>query len=333
MTTSHQASSHRARRFTAGIIGTGLALASLGANALEIALSNDDGWSAPGIQAMKQALIDAGHTVTLAAPLDEQSDSSMAVDANPGDLLITKQVDGANMEFSIATAASGGTRGAEPATSALMAIGLAGNPDLLITGINSVANIGSFTQISGTVGAAIAGFSPTYQEGVPAIAISTDELCDPGEEPGCIDLNAVHYARVAEFVVDFVAHLESKPGFLSGVSGLLPRGVGLNINYPATTQPRGVKLSAQGRTARYAATGVPGPLTFKLACYADCLGAPVGVPVPGGIFTLSVDETPDVKNGDAENYDNGYITFVPIEAVYTADNYRRFSSVIETLGF
>jgi len=48
------------------------------ASALVVALSNDDCWDAPGIQAMRAALASAGHTVTLAGPLDEQSGSSAA---------------------------------------------------------------------------------------------------------------------------------------------------------------------------------------------------------------------------------------------------------------
>ena len=58
--------------------------------ALNIALSNDDGWDAPGIQAMKGALESAGHTVTLAGPLDEQSGSS-AANNFVSDLVITKE--------------------------------------------------------------------------------------------------------------------------------------------------------------------------------------------------------------------------------------------------
>ena len=63
------------------VLGLGLALLATialasSSSALVIALSNDDGWDAPGIQAMKAALEGAGHTVTLAGPLDEQSGSS-----------------------------------------------------------------------------------------------------------------------------------------------------------------------------------------------------------------------------------------------------------------
>ena len=50
------------------------------ASALDIALTNDDGWDAPGIQIMRNALLAAGHNVTLAAPLTDQSGSSMALD-------------------------------------------------------------------------------------------------------------------------------------------------------------------------------------------------------------------------------------------------------------
>jgi len=322
------------KQFHSVLLGATLSIASVSSQALNVALSNDDGWSAPGIQAMKAALINAGHTVTLAAPLDEQSDSSAAVNANPEDLLITRQVDGANMEFSGATSASGGAEGAEPASSALIAISLAGDPDLLITGINSVANVGSFTQISGTVGGTVLGFSPTYQQAVPSIAISTDELCNDGEAPeDCTVRNAAHYDRVAAFMVDFIAHLETKPGFLNRETGLLPEGVGLNINYPPVDNVKGVKVSAQGRTARYAATGMPGPLSFQLACYGDCLGAAEGTTIAGGIVGISVDETRDVSNSDAKNYENGYITIVPIEADVTAANYRRYKSVVRNFNY
>jgi 5'-nucleotidase len=113
------------------------------ASALNVALSNDDGWDAPGIQTMKVALESAGHTVTLAGPLDEQSGSS-AANNFVSDLVVKKE---AVNEYSVALA--GGTEGAEPATAALIAIGIAKDanggvaPDLLVSGINAGANIGS----------------------------------------------------------------------------------------------------------------------------------------------------------------------------------------------
>ena len=61
------------------LLVTSLFLAT-GASALDVALSNDDGWDAPGIQALKAELQSRGHDVTLAAPLDQQSGSSAAID-------------------------------------------------------------------------------------------------------------------------------------------------------------------------------------------------------------------------------------------------------------
>ncbi len=181
-------------------------------SALVVALSNDDGWDSPGIPAMRVALESAGHTVTLAGPLDEQSGSSAAGNF-VSDLVIKKE--SAN-EYSVALA--GGTEGAEPATSALIAIGIAKDanggvsPDLLVSGINSGANIGAATQLSGTVGGTIVAIANGLNGSVPAIGISTDEPCDEDDPPGgdlpaCVAANAAHYANVASFLADFIAHL------------------------------------------------------------------------------------------------------------------------------
>lgn len=335
--TTQELSARRPRTLAAAIaMGAGLTLLSASTQALNIALSNDDGWMAPGIQAMKAALVSAGHTVTLAAPLDEQSGSSAAVNASPGDLLITKRAEGPGIqEFSVATTASGGTEGAEPASSALVAISIAGDPDLLVTGINSGANIGSFAQISGTVGGAIVGLGSSFNQAVPAIAISTDEVCDPEEVAveevdDCNAANAAHYASVAQFMANFIAHLETKPGYLAKESDLLPPGLGLNINYPPTDNPKGVKVTVQGRTARF---GVGFPVAIQFGCYGDCANAPVGTPIPGGISGILEDETTDVRNGDAENFEKGYITIVPIEADYTAKSPLRFKSVVNSFNY
>ena len=280
------------------ITGLAAGLALLGstttASALVVALSNDDGWDAPGIQAMKTALEAASHTVTLAAPLDEQSGSSAAINF-VSDLVITKQ--SAN-EYSVAT--SGGTEGAEPATSALIAIGIAKEanggvaPDLVVTGINAGANIGAATQISGTVGGAIASIANGLNGSVPAIAISTDEPCDVEDPPGgdlaaCEAENAAHYANVAAFLTDFIAHLETKPGFLASESGLLPAGTALNINYPPLPpeQIQGVSLNTQGKVLVLG--GVP--LAVDFVCFA-CAFIPVGFSSPGGIGGAGFDRRP-----------------------------------------
>lgn len=299
-------------------MGAGLAV-SQSTLALSVALSNDDGWNSIGIQAMKEALEAAGHDVTLAAPLDGQSGSSGAI--NTGPLSIRKE--SAN-EYSVALA--GGAEGAEPATSALIAISIAGTPDLLVSGINDGANIGSATQISGTVGAAIAGLSASLNQSVPAIAVSTDPVCDE-DTAECEAANEAHFARVAEFTTDLIAHLETKPGFLASESDLLPPGVGLNINYPPVDPVKGVVLATQGRT--FSIGGFRAALQF--GCYADCAALPTGATVPGGLTGAFPDDSTEVRNSDTEAFENGYITIVPIRGDYTAEQYRVFKSVVSGL--
>ena len=311
------------------------------ASALTIAISNDDGWTAQGIQALKAALV-ADHTVILVAPLDEQSASSAALNTATPALLVTKQADnGDDLEFSVATLASGGTEGGEPASSALVALSIAPDADLLVTGINSGANIGAFTQISGTVGSATMGLNGTINQQVPAIAISSDDVCDVEElvDEGaseqeiadCDAENQTHYEAVASFMAGFIDHLQTKPGFLAQEEGLLPVGVGLNINYPPVANPKGVVVAAQGQTA--ALGGAPFATKIGFGCYADCAGAPVGATIPAGINAFGEDERTDVKNSDTDYYIDGYITVVPFQIDYTAKAYLKFKSVLKGLNY
>jgi 5'-nucleotidase len=298
--------------------------------ALDIALTNDDGWDSIGIQAVKRALVNAGHTVTLAAPLDEQSGSSAAI--NLSGLLIRKERDddGA-LEYSVSV--DGGSAGAEPATSSLVAIDIsrqrAGRlPDLLVSGINDGANIGAFTQISGTVGASIVALSSTFNGSVPAIAISTDSICSDAT-PECDARNEAHFERVADFLVGVIDRLERKPGILRREAGLLPIGIGLNINYPPVDAPLGVVIAQQGRTASIGGA----TLTLGLGCYGPCATLPVGASLPGGITGVAPDLTPEVRNADTEAFSEGYITVVPITADYTIDARQQFQSVLTALPF
>jgi 5'-nucleotidase len=312
------------------VLASLLLAASPGAWALEIAVTNDDGWDSIGIQAVKQALVAAGHTVTLVAPLDGQSGSSAAV--NLSGLRITKQrEDGGVPEFSVAV--GNGAEGAEPATSALVAINIAQQrtgrlPDLLVSGINDGANIGAFTQISGTVGAAVVALSSAFNAAVPAIAISTDAVCEEATVE-CAAANEAHFAQVADFLTEVIAHLESKPGILAREPGLLPAGVGLNINYPPVAVPAGVALSDQGRTASISGA----TLTIGIGCYGPCAALPVGGSLPGGITGVSPDNTPERRGADTTAFQQGYITIVPITPDYTAAPSARFNSVFKTLRF
>jgi broad specificity polyphosphatase/5'/3'-nucleotidase SurE len=135
---------------------------------------------------------------------------------------------------------------------------------------------------------------------------------------------------VASFLADFIAHLESKPGFLASESGLLPAGVALNINHPPLDPEdiQGVSLNRQGKLL--VIDGVP--LALDIVCFA-CAFIPVGATSPGGIGGAGFDPTPDVADSDATAFNAGFITVVPIEADYTAGRHKHFESVVNTFDF
>lgn len=314
--------------------------------ALDIALTNDDGWDAIGIQAVKRALVYAGHTVTLAGPLNQQSGSSAAINETER-LFIKKERDlgyeGA-LEYSVALAPPDGpenvepTESAEPATSALVAIDIARErsgrlPDLLVSGTNDGANLGSITQVSSTVGAAIVAMGSSFNGSVPAIAISTDPICievTEADTEDCSTRNEDHFARVADFLVGLIDHLQTKPGILRTEVGLLPPGIGLNINYPPVEVPNGVVVARQGRTAPI--DGLP--VTYTIGCFESCLELDTGDGQIGGIKPIiETDSTPELRNADTEAYAQGYIAIVPIVADFTIDAYKRYESVFRTLKY
>ena len=298
-------------------LATGTCLIGLAgpALALNIALTNDDGYSAVGIQVMKTALEAAGHRVTLAAPLTDQSGASMALDQEP--LTVKKWDDNV---YSVALR-NNQTLGAKPSNSAYVALAIAqegGLPaDLLISGINTSANIGMSAPLSGTVGAASHAVASVLNGPVPALAIGTDE---PNCDATC---KRAHYEVVANFMVRFIAHLQTKPGFLASESGLLPRGVGLIVSYPATDAVAGVKIGVQSEGILLSGAKVSG----EIRCTAPCSALAIGGTRTAAPF-LSPDYGPEVKDSDLGYYTEGYVTIVPIRPDLTAPNPLLFRSIL-----
>ncbi|GAB3189235.1 5'/3'-nucleotidase SurE [Hydrogenophaga aquatica] len=126
---------------------------------MKILLSNDDGYQAPGICALYEALCELGE-VEVVAPEQNNSAKSNALTLHSPLYVHT---------------ASNGFRyvNGTPADCVHIALtGLLGyRPDLVVSGINNGANMGDDTIYSGTVGAAMEG----YLFGVPAIAFSQTE--------------------------------------------------------------------------------------------------------------------------------------------------------------
>jgi 5'-nucleotidase len=126
---------------------------------MKILISNDDGYQAPGIVALQEALRDIAE-VDVVAPEHNNSAKSNALTLHS--------------PLYVHTAANGfryvnGT----PADCVHIALtGLLGyRPDLVVSGINNGANMGDDTIYSGTVGAAM----EAYLFGIPAIAFSQTE--------------------------------------------------------------------------------------------------------------------------------------------------------------
>jgi 5'-nucleotidase len=123
---------------------------------MKILLSNDDGFQAPGLVALHDAIRDLAD-VEVVAPEHNNSAKSNALT-----LYAPLSVREANNGFRYVN----GT----PADCVHVALtGLLGyKPDLVVSGINNGANMGDDTIYSGTVGAAMEG----YLFGIPAIAFS-----------------------------------------------------------------------------------------------------------------------------------------------------------------
>ncbi len=126
---------------------------------MKILISNDDGYRAPGIVALYEALKDVAD-VEVVAPEHNNSAKSNALTLHT--------------PLSVNTAENG-FRYVNGTPADCVHIAMTGlldyRPDLVVSGINNGANMGDDTIYSGTVGAAMEG----YLFGVPAIAFSQVE--------------------------------------------------------------------------------------------------------------------------------------------------------------
>ena len=169
---------------------------------MKILLSNDDGYQAPGIVALYEAIRDLG-AVEVVAPEHNNSAKSNALTLH-SPLYVQE--------------AAKGFRYVNGTPADCVHIALTGylgwRPDLVVSGINNGANMGDDTIYSGTVGAAMEG----YLFGIPAIAFSQ-------VEKGWAHLDAAA-ARARELVQQVIAQgLDAQRPFL------------LNVNIPNRALP------------------------------------------------------------------------------------------------
>jgi 5'-nucleotidase len=127
---------------------------------LRILIANDDGYLAPGLAALVQAVQGLGD-IEVVAPEQNASGTSNALTLN--------------RPLQVFAAGRPGMRFINGTPSDCVHVALTGllgyRPDLVLSGINQGANMGDDTLYSGTVAAAMEG----YLFGVPAIAFSQTE--------------------------------------------------------------------------------------------------------------------------------------------------------------
>lgn len=123
---------------------------------MKILISNDDGFQAPGLVALYDALKEVAEVEVIAPEINNSAKSNALTLHSP--LYVHR--------------ASNGFRYVNGTPADCVHVALSGlldyRPDLVVSGINNGANMGDDTIYSGTVGAAMEG----YLFGIPAIAFS-----------------------------------------------------------------------------------------------------------------------------------------------------------------
>jgi 5'-nucleotidase len=222
---------------SAATLGAGLLFSAAPAHALNILISNDDGFESANIRALYQTLKAAGHNVVISAPVQNQSGQGAAVAfLTPIGPLATPSRYG-----TIPAGAPGvGTDpkdpnihyvAGSPVASILYGLDVVApqafgkQPDLILSGPNEGNNLGNIIISSGTVSNALAGLT----RGVPSIAVSAGESASRSYTTlgGADDPSF----RDAALVAQMVKTLETAHGTAS--DGLLPAGWALNVNIPA----------------------------------------------------------------------------------------------------
>ena len=184
-----------------------------------ILVTNDDGYTAPGIAALAQAMRALGE-VHVSAPTSNQSGSGHAI-------TLFKDIPYSRCQIGngIPALAVGGS----PADCIAVAmLGLLDHkPDIVVSGINRGGNMGQDLTYSGTVTAAL----EAAIHGLPAVAFS---LSIPRAE------RVEDYRVAAQIAVPIVQKVLQEG---------LPRFTILNVNVPAVTnlqELRGIRLTRQG---------------------------------------------------------------------------------------
>lgn len=258
---------------------------------LRILLTNDDGFDAAGILAVRAALIAAGHDVIEVAPLEQQSGKggSLTVDVG-GTIDINRESESPEVWSVDGTPVDSVKAG--------LLILEEDPPELVVSGANFGQNTSrGAPSSSGTVGAA---FSGTLQgPGFPSIAISVG--IDLAEADDGFPSTFAAFPEAGEFLVRLIADLqETAPPDGS----LLPDRFLLNVNYPprAPDDIEGIAVTFSGIRS---ALGVP---------FLDIFGS---IAAGGGPLLIGLVVEPDL-DGDSAALQAGFISIVVMDGDMTA---------------
>ncbi len=192
--------------------------------ALHVLLTNDDGISAPGLQALRRALLEIPDVkLDVIAPNSNRSATARSITTRS-----PLWVEEVQFEDGTSGYATDGT----PVDCVRFAdLGLLGHkPDLIVSGINHGSNLGDDVTYSGTVAAAFEGIIL----GLPAIAVSQQSLA---REMGFRQGRTFDFSYTAALAAEIVAHV---------IEHGMPAGTLLNVNAPGG-EPEGIEVSRLGK--------------------------------------------------------------------------------------
>ncbi|KZV96537.1 putative acid phosphatase [Exidia glandulosa HHB12029] len=207
-----------------------LLLAAASTQAINVLLSNDDGWAEANVREQFTSLVNAGFSVVLSAPAENKSGTG-STDQTP-----SPRTTPCEFNSCPAGTASEGFNASDtrlnwvnsfPVTSVKFGIQtlsphfFGGPPDIIVAGPNVGSNLGSTVLISGTVGAATEG----AKEGVPSLAFSGST----GSQVSYTTLPTSYsgvYAALSTTVTSTIVD-SGKP--------FLPAGIALNVNFPSVS--------------------------------------------------------------------------------------------------
>ena len=310
------------KRILFALVAAGFFFTSIQATALNVVLTNDDGFETENIQALYRALRAAGHDVILSAPFLGQSGTGGKVGFLQPIFPTSEPSEGGLLpagSFGIGETTIAPQQfyvDESPAAALLYGIDIlaprifGGPPDLVISGPNEGNNLGIITPHSGTLGAAVTALN----KGIPAIAVSADRS----------DRTPAEAELIAELTLEIVEALDGRHGIR------LPRGTGLNVNIPDVDP---TLTSADDFDFELTRIGVATNIGIQFyenlgdSPIAQAFGVPPNIGLPGVSveipYTLAGHPEDDSPRSEGNALGGTTVTVSPIQGTYAADFFKR----------